>query len=86
MADVKYDNGVLICANHGTTISKRDGKFYCAQCQHNAKAKKKKPPSIKTIERWFMDGYCKTPDGCKVEPDGSCPHGQQSWMLILGLI
>ena len=51
-----------------------------------APSKKKKVPSIKTIERWFMDGYCKTPDGCKVEPDGTCPHGQESWMLILELI
>ena len=50
------------------------------------KTKKKKIPSIKTIERWFMDGYCKATDGCKVEPDGVCPHGKQSWMLVLGLI
>lgn len=37
MVETKYDNGVLICANHGTTISKRNGKFYCVQCQHNKK-------------------------------------------------
>jgi hypothetical protein len=25
-------------------------------------------------------------DGCWVEPDGICPHGCQSWFLVLGLI
>lgn len=39
MVETKYDNGVLICANHGTTISKRNGKFYCAQCQRNKNAR-----------------------------------------------
>jgi len=53
--------------------------------RHKAKGKKK-PPSIKTMERWMMDGVAKTPCGCRVEPDGSCPHGQDSWLIILGLI
>jgi hypothetical protein len=43
-------------------------------------------PSIKTLEKWSFDGICKTPDGCRVEPDGICPHGYQSWLLILGYI
>lgn len=45
-----------------------------------------KLPSVLTLTRWNNDGYCKTPDGCKVEPDGECPHGQRSWLLILGMI
>ena len=43
-------------------------------------------PTIEQLEEWLMDGVCETPDGCRVEPDGTCPHGQESWMLILGLI
>jgi hypothetical protein len=45
-----------------------------------------KAPSLGTIEKWDEQGYCKTPCGCRVEPDGVCTHGQQSWMLIMGLI
>lgn len=46
----------------------------------------KKPPSIATLERWMFDGIAKATDGCKVEPDGSCPHGCKSWLLVLGYI
>jgi len=46
----------------------------------------KKVPSIKTLEKWEYNGICKTPDGCKVEPDGECSHGYPSWLLILGYI
>jgi hypothetical protein len=33
---------------------------------------------------WDMDGECA--DGCIVEPDGRCPHGYRSWLLVAGLI
>ncbi len=46
----------------------------------------KKPPSQKTLERWSMDGVAKAVDGCKVEPDGTCPHGSPSWLLKLGYL
>ena len=46
----------------------------------------KKRPSLKTLEKWMSDGGCFTPCGCWVEPDGTCEHGQKSWLLILGLI
>lgn len=45
-----------------------------------------KPPTIKTMERWSNDGVAKATDGCRCEPDGSCQHGKQSWLLVLGLI
>lgn len=45
-----------------------------------------KEPSIRTLERWMMDGIAKATDGCRVEPDGTCPHGKQSWLLVMGLI
>lgn len=50
------------------------------------KSTPKKPPSIKTMEKWVDRGVAKATDGCKVEPDGICPHGKQSWLLIMGVI
>ena len=47
---------------------------------------KAKAPSIKTLEKWSNDGVCKTPCGCKVEQDGCCSHGNDSWLLIMGMI
>jgi len=46
----------------------------------------KKPPTIKTMERWMNDCYARTMDGCKVEPDGECDHGYPSWPRALGFI
>ena len=46
----------------------------------------KKTPSIKTMENWMENGVAKATDGCRVEPDGHCPHGKPSWLLELGLI
>lgn len=45
-----------------------------------------KRPSLSTMERWSDNGVAKATDGCRVEPDGTCPHGHSSWMLVLGLI
>lgn len=45
-----------------------------------------KPPSIKTLEKYSDDGVAKTPCGCRVEPDGTCVHGNPSWMIIQGVI
>ena len=44
------------------------------------------PPSIKTLEKWSMDGVAKATDGCRVEPDGVCKHGHKSWLLQVGVI
>ena len=48
--------------------------------------KVKSVPSMATMTRWHRDGVCKTTDGCKVEPDGTCSHGYPSWMLVLNYI
>ena len=48
--------------------------------------REQKPPSLRTLERWAEEGIARTPDGCKVEPDGTCPHGYESWLLKLGYI
>jgi hypothetical protein len=44
------------------------------------------PPDIETLMAWERDGYCEATDGCVCEPDGTCPHGHQSWLLVMGLI
>jgi hypothetical protein len=43
-------------------------------------------PSLRSLERWAEDCVAKATDGCRVEPDGTCPHGRPSWPLALGMI
>ena len=43
-------------------------------------------PSHATVARQATQGYGKTPDGCRVEADGTCSHGHQSWMRMYGMI
>lgn len=44
-------------------------------------------PSDLTIARAAAEAASvKTPDGCKVEPDGHCPHGFPSWALVKGFV
>jgi hypothetical protein len=44
-------------------------------------------PSLQELQRQVEeDGGCEATDGCFVEPDGTCEHGQPSWLLALGLI
>ena len=42
--------------------------------------------SDEEIEQMVFDGDVYAADGCKVEPDGVCPHGFKSPLLLLGLI
>ena len=44
------------------------------------------PPSMDVIEDWIFDGECEATDGCIVEPDGHCPHGHPSWLIVVGAI
>jgi hypothetical protein len=34
----------------------------------------------------MSEGGCEALDGCWVEPDGTCEHGEPSWLLRLGYI
>jgi hypothetical protein len=43
-------------------------------------------PTLDTLMKWSFDGVCDAIDGCRVEPDGTCPHGYPSWLLARGLI
>lgn len=43
-------------------------------------------PTLEQLEEWMWDSGCQATDGCWVEPDGICPHGCESWMIVLGYI
>ncbi len=40
------------------------------------------------LEEWYDEGGCEAacPNGCWVEPDGICAHGEPSWLRLLGII
>jgi hypothetical protein len=44
------------------------------------------PPDIQTLMEWEAQGGCEATDGCWVEPDGTCPHGCPSWLIVMGMI
>ncbi len=41
---------------------------------------------VDDLMEMMEDGGCETADGCWVEPDGRCPHGHRSPLLVLGYI
>jgi len=49
---------------------------------------KLKLPDLETLMEWEAEGGCEAacPHACWVEPDGTCTHGNPSWLLKLGLI
>lgn len=59
------------------TCGKSPGEYHLATT---------KRPSDRTMDKWISDGVARATDGCRVEPDGHCPHGHESWLLTLGLI
>lgn len=42
------------------------------------------PPDLETLMTWKAEGYCEATDGCITEPDGTCSHGCNSWLIELG--
>ena len=53
-----------------------------------AEEPKLRPPDVETLIEWEFEGGCEAacPHRCWVEPDGTCTHGNPSWLLRLGLI
>ena len=43
-------------------------------------------PDIEEIGGMVMGDDCEATDGCWVEPDGWCEHGNNSWLLEMGMI
>ena len=56
------------------------------KCTHEGNCVNDSIPTDDEIMEIMEEGYCTTPDGCVVEPDGTCPHGQESWAIMKGLI
>lgn len=46
----------------------------------------KKPPSLKTLEKYVMDGISRSVSGAKVEPDGKDADGWASWLMVVGVM
>ena len=54
---------------------------------HHQGRRRTRRPSMEELQRQVQeDGGGEATDGCFVEPDGTCEHGQPSWLLALGLI
>ena len=69
----------------------------CPRCDLGDHGTKKRPdgikhvateerPSLEELEAMIFDGTATATDGCTVEPDGRCPHGHASWLLVIGAI
>ncbi len=43
-------------------------------------------PTVEQLMAWDFDGICEATDGCRVEPDGRCPHGHTSWLRLVGIV
>ena len=75
-------------------MNERIRRVYCKTCKvltvnsvpAHAEHSTVNVPSNRSMKRWVMDGVAKATDGCRVEPDGSCPHGHQSWLIVVGVI
>jgi hypothetical protein len=70
----------------GLRTLKEGVSFEQYQAKYPSAMKIKSVPSMKTLEKWSMDGIAKTPCGCKVEPDGQCQHGRPSWLIVVGIV
>lgn len=44
------------------------------------------PSEDEVIAMLIDSAPCTATDGCEVDPDGLCPHGHPSWLLVYGLI
>ena len=76
VADAELPRGFMADALHVTAVNVT-----------SETRKRMKRPTLRTLQSWFYDsGTCRALDGCKVEPDGTCPHGAPSWLLKLGMI
>ena len=64
-----------------------DGRAPTANHHPREEVNRMRRPFLEELQRQVEeDGGCEATDGCFVEPDGTCDHGQPSWLLALGLI
>jgi len=65
----------------GVSLEKYQEKYPSA-----VQIKKAKSPSIARLNRLASASIVPAADGCSVEPDGVCEHGQPSLLLLHGYI
>lgn len=65
-----------------------EGKWWSLSIQNASKylTKFKPTPSVNVLQKMSSDGIVSTPLGTRVEPDGTGPNGEPSWLLVMGLI
>jgi len=69
---------MLLTDNAGNQLKTRSSHFFVLFG--------KKEPSIKTLEKWTEDSFCKSLFGQKVEPDGFDSEGSPSILVAMGFI
>jgi len=71
---------------------KTDLNEYLKRCKEHAEKTGREyrwgetEPTFDTCMKWEYDGVAEAIDGCRVEPDGTCPHGYVSWLVAKGMI
>ena len=76
--NVEFDNTKMILSQNGINV-KCSAKNY-------VKYFGGKVPSLKALEKWSADGYCKTVTGQMTELDGFGSDGSPSWLIALSMI
>jgi hypothetical protein len=76
--------GVGLGTGRGQKLILRDSDEHKAMLRERAALPK---PSVESLlAAAVMGDLVETGDGCEIEADGTCPHGQNSPLLDLGLI
>ena len=79
-----YRVGVVPPGRRGAVASENT----LGHTDEQAAAPELRPPDVETLIAWEAQGGCEAacPHRCWVEADGTCPHGNPSWLLKMGLI
>ena len=63
-----------------------DAAEYERQHPQAIRIPKPRKPTRKQMDAWLGAGVASAMDGCRVEPDGTCPHGCPSMMVYYGAL
>jgi hypothetical protein len=74
------------CGRTGATGSPNGRRQPTVTAPDSAGADQADRPDLDTLQEWMSEGGCEATDGCWVEPDGTCEHGEVSWLVRLGYI
>ena len=86
--EYRTDDGVKVLCED-CAEERKQARLACGDCDGTVEnLPRPRPPDIGTLMQWEAEGGCEAacPHGCWVEPDGRCPHGKPSWLIVMGLI